>query len=64
MWMPARAREPPRSNTLRAMGTNPPAGAKMMALSSFSGGSYSVRQVQAAHRLRARAWCSVLRVKT
>src|SRR5882762_4767466 len=52
MWMPPRTRVPPFRSALNAAGTISPAGAKMMAASSFSGGSANVSPARDARHQR------------
>ena len=56
MWMPAHTTLPPGASALSAAGTSSPAGAKMIAASSSSGGRWELSPVHTAPRLAAKAW--------
>jgi hypothetical protein len=59
MWMPPHTTRPPFLMVRKAAGTRLPAGAKMMAASSGSGGASSEAPAQAAPSARAKAWVTV-----
>jgi hypothetical protein len=56
MWMPPHTTVPPLATADRAAGTSSPAGAKMIAASSSTGGLVSEAPAQTAPRSRANSW--------
>ena len=64
MWMPAHTTTPPFRTAASATGTSAPTGAKMIALSSSTGGLSSGPPAHSAPSSRANAWLAAPRVTT
>src|ERR1051326_8317272 len=63
IWIPASASVPPFFNAFRAAGIISPAGAKIIAASSLTGGSASVPPAHSAPSSMASFWCRSSRVE-